>query len=75
MTDAGQEVIEETDSLIMIKDLLVNPAEMPFDNTIKRMFVIVRNMHEDAIASLETHNQTLAADVINRDMDSDGSTG
>ena len=66
----GQEVVEETDSLITIKDLL-NPAEMPFDNTIKRMFVIVRNMHEDAITALETHNHTLAADVINRDMDSD----
>ena len=48
----GQEVVEETDTLITIKDLL-NPAEMPFDNTIKRMFVIVRNMHEDAITALE----------------------
>jgi len=66
----GQEVVEETDTLITIKDLL-NPAEMPFDNTIKRMFVIVRNMHEDAITALETHNHTLATDVINRDMDSD----
>ena len=66
----GQEVVEETDTLITIKDLL-NPAEMPFDNTIKRMFVIVRNMHEDAITALETHNHDLATDVINRDMDSD----
>ena len=66
----GQEVVEETDTLITIKDLL-NPAEMPFDNTIKRMFVIVRNMHEDAITALETHNHILATDVINRDMDSD----
>ena len=66
----GQEVVEETDTLIVIKDLL-NPAEMPFDNTIKRMFVIVRNMHEDAITALETHNHTLATDVINRDMDAD----
>ncbi|MGD0534893.1 MAG: PhoU domain-containing protein [Methanoregula sp.] len=66
----GQEVVEETDTLILIKDLL-NPVEMPFDNTIKRMGVIVRNMHEDAIAALETHNHTLATDVINRDMDSD----
>ena len=44
---------------------------MPFDNTIKRMFVIVKNMHEDAITALETHNKTLANDVINRDMDAD----
>jgi phosphate uptake regulator len=66
----GQEVVEETETVITIKDLL-NPAEMPFDNTIKRMFVIVKNMHEDAIAALETHNKTLANDVINRDMDAD----
>lgn len=66
----GQEVVEETDTSITVKDLL-NPVEMPFDNTIKRMFVIVRNMHEDAITALETHNNTLATDVINRDMDSD----
>jgi len=66
----GQEVAEETDTVIMIKDLL-NPSEMPFDNTIKRMFVIVKNMHGDAITALETHNSALALDVINRDMDSD----
>jgi len=66
----GQEVVEETETVIAIKDLL-NPAEMPFDNTIKRMFVIVKNMHEDAITALETHNKTLAQDVINRDMDTD----
>lgn len=66
----GQEVVEETQTVIVIKDLL-NPSEMPFDNTIKRMFVIVKNMHEDAITALETHNKTLATDVINRDMDAD----
>jgi len=66
----GQEVVEETETVIAIKDLL-NPAEMPFDNTIKRMFVIVKNMHEDAITALETHNKTLAEDVVARDMDAD----
>ena len=66
----GQEVVEETTTVIAIKDLL-NPSEMPFDNTIKRMFVIVKAMHEDAITALETRNQTLAQDVINRDMDAD----
>ena len=66
----GQEVVEETETIIAIKDLL-NPAEMPFDNTIKRMFVIVKNMHEDAITALETHNKTLTEDVIARDMDAD----
>lgn len=66
----GQEVVEETATVIAIKDLL-NPAEMPFDNTIKRMFVIVNAMHEDAITALENRNRVLAQDVINRDMDAD----
>ncbi len=65
-----QEVVEETESTITIKDLL-NPSEMPFDNTIKRMVVIVKTMHEDAVSALETHNRTLATDVISRDTDAD----
>ena len=66
----GQEVVEETATVIAIKDLL-NPAEMPFDNTIKRMYVIVKAMHEDAIVALETQNRALAQDVISRDTDAD----
>ncbi|MHB8163351.1 MAG: PhoU domain-containing protein [Methanoregula sp.] len=66
----GQEVVEETESVIAIKDLL-NPSEMPFENTIKRMFVIVKTMHEDAIAALETRNKALSEDVVSRDMDVD----
>ena len=66
----GQEVIEETDTVIMLKDLL-NPAEMPFDNTIKRMFIIVKAMHEDAITAIRSQNQTLSSDVTARDNDVD----
>jgi phosphate uptake regulator len=66
----GQEVVEETETVIAIKDLL-NPVEMPFDNTIRRMFVIVKTMHKDSIMALETHNKSLAEDVIKRDIDAD----
>ena len=66
----GQEVVEETGTVITIKDLL-NPSEMPFDNTLKRMFVIIKAMHEDAVTALDTHNRSLAMDVINRDTDAD----
>ncbi|MGD1004559.1 MAG: PhoU domain-containing protein [Methanoregulaceae archaeon] len=66
----GQEVIEETDTAIIIKDLL-NPTEMPFANTIKRMFVIAKAMHEDAITAIKTRNIALAADVTARDNDVD----
>jgi len=66
----GQEVVEETEAVITIKDLL-NPSEMPYDNTLKRMFVIIKTMHEDAVTALETHNRSLAMDVIKRDTDAD----
>ena len=66
----GQEVIEETDTGITIKDLL-NPSEMPFANTIKRMYVIVKTMHEDAMTGLVTKNRALAQDVTARDNDVD----
>ena len=66
----GQEVIEETDMAITIKDLL-NPAEMPFANTIKRMYVIVKAMHEDAITGLVTRNRALLKDVTACDNDVD----
>ncbi|HUU75667.1 MAG TPA: PhoU domain-containing protein [Methanoregulaceae archaeon] len=66
----GPEVVEETDSSIVLKDLL-NPMEMPFDNTLKRMYVIVKNMYQDAMIVLETQNMELARDVISRDNDVD----
>ncbi|NTW92021.1 MAG: phosphate uptake regulator PhoU [Methanoregulaceae archaeon] len=66
----GPEVVEETENTIVLKDLL-NPAEMPFDNTIRRMFVIVKNMQLDAINALESRDKGLTDDVIARDNDVD----
>ena len=66
----GQEVVEETDTSITLKDLL-NPTEMPFDKTIKRMHIIVKSMHEDAMRALEKNDKKLAEDVISRDNDVD----
>jgi len=67
----GFEVVEETDMTITLKDLL-NPAEMPFENTIKRMFVIVKNMQIDAMSALENGGDPgIADDVIKRDNDVD----
>lgn len=66
----GQEVISETNSSITLKDLL-NPAEMPFENTIRRMHVLVRGMQQDAMAALRGHDEALAEDVIARDTEVD----
>ncbi|WP_319643280.1 phosphate uptake regulator PhoU [Methanovulcanius yangii] len=66
----GQEVVEETDKEILVKDLL-NPAEMPLAGTIRRMGVIVTKMNEDAVAALKTSDVDLAHNVIERDGDVD----
>ncbi len=66
----GPEVVEESNNFIVIKDLL-NPTEMPFDKTIKRMYILVHDMHEDAIKALGTGDKKLAEDVIKRDNDVD----
>jgi phosphate uptake regulator len=66
----GQEVIEETESYIIVKDLL-NPLEMPFNSTIGRMHIIVKGMHEDAIKTLKERDHALAEEVILRDNDVD----
>jgi len=69
-TTIGQEVVEETNTSIIIKDLL-NPAEMPFSSTIKRMHIIVKSMHEDAMRGLEIGNKQLTEEVYSRDNDVD----
>jgi phosphate uptake regulator len=66
----GPEIVEETNTYILIKDLL-NPKEMPFSKTIKRMYILAESMHEDAIRALKTHDEDLANKVINRDDDID----
>jgi len=66
----GPEVVEEDPRTIVIKDLL-SPTEMPFDKTLKRMFLLVKNMHENAISALATGDKGLADDVVARDRDVD----
>ncbi|HJK52099.1 MAG TPA: phosphate uptake regulator PhoU, partial [Methanocorpusculum sp.] len=58
------------DNSIILKDIL-NPSEMPFENTIRRMYVIVKAMHEDALYALEQGRRELAEDVSARDTDVD----
>jgi phosphate uptake regulator len=69
-TTIGQEVVEETDNSIFLKDLL-NPAEMPFHRTIKRMHIMVKGMYDDAIYSLKNNDKQLAEDVLKRDNEID----
>jgi len=64
----GPEIMEETVSTVTVRDLL-NPTEMPFDKTIRRMHILVRTMHEDALLALETRSKGLAEEVLRRDAD------
>jgi phosphate uptake regulator len=64
----GQEVVEETDTSIILKDLL-NPTEMPLDKTVKRMHIIVKSMNEDAIRMLTEKENIVADEIILRDKE------
>jgi len=69
-TTIGQEIIEETDNSVTLKDLL-NPIEMPLDRTIKRMQIIINGMNEDALRALKTNDTKLAHEIILRDTEVD----
>ncbi|TET61954.1 MAG: phosphate uptake regulator PhoU [Promethearchaeota archaeon] len=66
----GPEIIEESNNIIKIKDLL-NPKEMPFEKTIRRMYILAQDMHENAIKALNSGDKTLAEEVIKRDDEVD----
>jgi len=69
-TTIGQEVVEETPESIILKDLL-NPAEMPFNRTIKRMHIMVKAMYEDSMQGLKNRDKKLTEDVLKRDNEID----
>ena len=66
----GPEIVEEDDHTIITKDLL-KPTEMPFDKTLRRMFLLVKSMHENIMLALTNRDKNLAAEVYNRDKDVD----
>jgi len=66
----GPEVIEESRNAVVIQDLS-DTAELSADKCLRRMHLIVRAMHEDALEALRTHDEALARDVAQRDQDVD----
>lgn len=44
---------------------------MPFEKTIRRMYILADSMHEDAIEALKTRNKDLAEEIIKRDDEID----
>ncbi len=66
----GVEIVEEKRDSILVKDLL-NPREIPLQKALKRMYEIGREMHRDAILSLQNQDYELLEDVIARDYEVD----
>ncbi|MBM4237434.1 MAG: phosphate uptake regulator PhoU [Euryarchaeota archaeon] len=66
----GPEVIEETSDSIVLHDLS-DPIELSQQKCVRRMHLIVRSMHSDAIAAFEKGEEELAKDVIDRDAEVD----
>ncbi|CAJ37785.1 phosphate uptake regulator (PhoU family) [Methanocella arvoryzae MRE50] len=66
----GPEIIEETSDQIVLQDTL-NPAELSVKKSIKRMFMIVSSMQENAITALKEKDFDLAKDVSDRDIEVD----
>lgn len=66
----GLEIIEEDEKKIEISDLL-SPLEMPFNRTIKRMYMLVKNMHKDAVFGLSNGDKKILAEIIERDTEID----
>lgn len=66
----GVEIVEETQNRVVIEDLS-DPYELSQEKAARRLHLIVKAMHTDAMNALEEGDQSLASDVINRDADAD----
>ncbi len=66
----GPEVIEESERRIILKDL-IDPSEFSQKKGLRRMYLIVKKMHTDAIEAFKENDRNLAQDIIQRDKDVD----
>jgi phosphate uptake regulator len=64
----GPEIIDENDNHVVLQDL-INPAEFSQNKGLRRMYLLVKSMHEDAILALKKREKNLAKDIIVRDAD------
>ena len=66
----GPEIVEETANSVIMHDLS-DPIELPQEKCVRRMHLIVRSMHVDAVEALRVEDRGLAKDVVDRDTDVD----
>lgn len=66
----GPEIIDESMDSVTIQDL-VNPTDLPMTKGVRRMYLIARAMHQDAMTAFKERDTTLAIDVGARDDEVD----
>ncbi|MGQ0535265.1 MAG: PhoU domain-containing protein [Methanobacteriota archaeon] len=66
----GPEIVEETQSTLLVQDLL-DPTDLPLRRGVQRMYFMTKAMHRDAIEALLSRDGELARDVVERDDDVD----
>jgi phosphate uptake regulator len=66
----GPEIIEETINTAVLQDIS-DPTELPLDKSLRRMYLVVRAMHDDALVAIKERDSTLAEDIISRDSEID----
>lgn len=66
----GTEISEEFSNRITIR-ALVDPVKFPMNELMKRVCVLIRSMHEDAIRAFRDNDPVLALDVIDREKEVD----
>jgi phosphate uptake regulator len=64
----GPEIIDEDRNRVILQDL-INPSEFSQKKGLRRMYLLVRSMHVDAMTALTKGDTELAKDVIVRDGD------
>jgi phosphate uptake regulator len=64
----GFEIVEESSREIIVKDLL-DPTKVNFRKTLRRMYLMVSNMHLDLIDAISNSNMSLAMEIIQRDKE------
>lgn len=64
----GPEIIDESDRYVILQDL-INPSEFSQKKGLRRMYLLIKSMHEDAVLALKKMDKTLAKDIIFRDDD------
>lgn len=72
-TSIGLEIIEENDNSIIIQDLM-NQSQIRPLKSLERMEVLVRNMLNDVIDSIEKKDMTLFESMVERDKEVDQDT-